>query len=318
LGAVGGSVVGPRDVGAFFIGRGARHPHVVLHYCLPGFVQLAIEHGYIQHFFLELVRHVDFGALLRFLVNQFFVCVRYRLPIIDLVHLEEDARFACSVSVALGLRAFVQRGNGEMAGLACFGPFGVVAHVTGFGYVVRFEEGVDSSNPFGHFLRVGLVEGQREDVRVGESRSIAHTGVVADETIRLRPFGSVIFQRGEEDEHQHGEETGQEGIEDDVEHQNLKPTLGRTSEDFFGVLIVEELRETGLGWRALNLVIVVLLVTHFGSRSCGGTFSEISPRTIIFVGRNLAAGWRRCAAEDVATATFSVAAQPGRNRSTRD
>ena len=31
LGAVGGSVVGPRDVGAFFIGRGARHPHVVLH-----------------------------------------------------------------------------------------------------------------------------------------------------------------------------------------------------------------------------------------------------------------------------------------------
>ena len=67
-----------------------------------------------------------------------------------------------------------------------------------------------------------MVEILPDGVAVNMPVSIdALTRVVADETIRLRPFGSVTFQRGEEDEHQHGEETGQEGIEDDVEHQNL-------------------------------------------------------------------------------------------------
>ena len=67
-----------------------------------------------------------------------------------------------------------------------------------------------------------MVEILPDGVAVNMPVSIdALTGVFADETVRLRPFGSVIFQRGEEDEHQHGEETGQKGIEDDVEHQNL-------------------------------------------------------------------------------------------------
>ena len=47
------------------------------------------------------------------------------------------------------------------------------------------------------------------------------TRVIAEETVLLSPFGSAIFQRVEEDKHQQGKETGQEGVQYDVEQQNL-------------------------------------------------------------------------------------------------
>ena len=64
--------------------------------------------------------------------------------------------------------------------------------------------------PVGAILRVGRIE----------YRSGTLTGVVADETLMLRPFGPAIFQRFVEHEEERGEESCQESVEDDVEHQD--------------------------------------------------------------------------------------------------
>jgi len=69
----------------------------------------------------------------------------------------------------------------------------------------------------------------------------------------------------EEDKHQQGKETGQEGVQYDVEQQNLGPTLEGASQDLVGPGIVQEMLEGRFLRRSLGheIDIAALLVTHF-------------------------------------------------------
>jgi len=182
---------------------------------------------------------------------------------VDLVHFEEDARLARGETVAVGHGAVGQSRNAELAGFVSVGLVGVAARYGLVLHLVRFEEVVDLFPPHVDIDLVVWVEFDEEDVILLVHGSVTHAGVVADETLMLRPFGPAIFQRFVEHEEERGEESCQESVEDDVEHQDQEPALQGTSEHLLRVGIVEELLESRLGWRTGHVEIVVLLVTHF-------------------------------------------------------
>jgi len=233
---------------------------------------LAVDLAQFDDIVLEQLGHVEIDLLFGDTGLDFFVGVRFGFPAEDFVHFEEDARVAVGESVAVGFSAVGHDRDLEITRFGRFGPGRVIAHVVGrFSRVlvsckmplnliefheislnfIEFytcEEVVDVLFPEFQVLSVVFVEFEEEDVGVGVHGSESHTRVVADETVLLRPLGPVSFQRFEEDEHQEAEETGQERVEYHVEHQNLEPTLGCTSEHFLGAGVVEELLESCL-WR---------------------------------------------------------------------